>query len=174
MSRIAQTTIALPPRCRHLVLATLATVLLGLTAAGAPARANDLRSPDARDAATAAQAAPPARAGTDLRSPDARDAATGAQAARPTPAATDLRSPDTRDVAEAAGPRTSSDLRSPDARELGRPQRGVSSPPPSPSDGGFQWIYVAVGGLGLTLLMGGATTRHVRRRVKHAPAVIGG
>jgi hypothetical protein len=150
MSRIAQTTIASPTRCRHLVLATLATVLLGLTAAGRPALASDLRSPDARDAATAAHAALPARAGTDLRSPDARD------------------------VASEEGPRVSSDLRSPDARELGRPQRRVSSPPASPSDGGFQWIYVAVGGLGLTLLVGGATTRHIRRRVNHAPAIIGG
>jgi hypothetical protein len=149
MSRIAQTTIASPTRCRHLVLATLATVLLGLTAAGRPALASDLRSPDARDAATAAHAAPPAQA-------------------------SDLRSPDARDVAREEGPRVSSDLRSPDVRELGRPQRRVSSPPVSPSDGGFQWIYVAVGGLGLTLLVGGATTRHIRRRVKHAPAVIGG
>ena len=126
MSRIAQTTIASPTRCRHLVLATLATMLLGLTVAGRPALASDLRSPDARD------------------------------------------------VAREEGPRVSSDLRSPDARELGRPQRRVSSPPASPSDSGFRWIYVAVGGLGLALLVGGATTRHVRRRVKHAPAVVGG
>jgi hypothetical protein len=149
MSRIAQTTIASPTRCRHLVLATLATVLLGLTAAGRPALASDVRSPDARDAATAAHAAPPAQA-------------------------SDLRSPDARDVAREEGPRVSSNLRSPDVPELVRPQRRVSSPPVSPSDGGFQWIYVAVGGLGLTLLVGGATTRHIRRRVKHAPAVIGG
>jgi hypothetical protein len=150
MSRIAQTTIASPTRCRHLALATLATVLLALTAAGRPALASDLRSPDARDAATGAQAALPAHAGTDLRSPDARDAGT------------------------AAGPRVSPDLRSPDTRQLGRPQRRVSSPPASPSDSGFRWIYLAVGGLGLTLLVGGATTRHIRRRDKHAPAVVAG
>jgi hypothetical protein len=150
MSRIAQTTIASPTRCRHLVLATLATVLLGLTAAGHPALASDLRSPDARDAATAPQVALPGQARTDLRSPDARD------------------------VAAAEGPRVSADLRSPDARELGRPQRPVSSPPASPSDGGFRWIYMAVGGLGLALLVAGATTRHIRRRVKHAPAIVGG
>jgi hypothetical protein len=171
MSRIAQTTIASPTRRRHLLLATLATVLLGLTAAGRPALASDLRSPDARDAATAAQAALPAQAGTDLRSPDARDAAT---AALPAQAGPDLRSPDARDVAREEGPRVSSDLRSPDARESGRPQRRVSSPPASLSDGGFRWIYVAVGGLGLALLVSGATTRHIRRRVKHAPAVVGG
>jgi hypothetical protein len=150
MSRIAQTTIASPTRCRHLALATLATVLLALTAAGRPALASDLRSPDARDAATGAQAALPAHGGTDPRSPDARDAGT------------------------AAGPRVSPDLRSPDTRQLGRPQRRVSSPPASPSDSGFRWIYLAVGGLGLTLLVGGATTRHIRRRDKHAPAVVAG
>jgi hypothetical protein len=174
MSRIAQTTIASPTRCRHLALATLATVLLALTGAGRPALASDLRSPDARDAATGAEAALPAHAGTDLRSPDARDAATGARAALPAHAGTDLRSPDARDAGTAAGPRVSPDLRSPDTRQLGRPQRRVSSPPASPSDSGFRWIYLAVGGLGLTLLVGGATTRHIRRRDKHAPAVVAG
>src|SRR5215218_90104 len=53
----------------------------------------DLRSPDARDAAAAATPSP---ATTDLRSPDARDAALGGA---PTPARTDLRSPDARDAA---------------------------------------------------------------------------
>jgi hypothetical protein len=56
----------------------------------------DLRSPDARDAALAAEPAP---ARTDLRSPDARDAAL---AAEPAPTRTDLRSPDARDAARAA------------------------------------------------------------------------
>jgi hypothetical protein len=56
----------------------------------------DLRSPDARDAAPAA-APPPAI--TDLRSPDARDATLGGA---PAPARADLRSPDARDAALAA------------------------------------------------------------------------
>jgi hypothetical protein len=47
---------------------------------GAPAARSDLRSPDARDAAVAA-ATPPAR--TDLRSPDARDAAFTAASGSP-------------------------------------------------------------------------------------------
>ena len=67
----------------------------------------DLRSPDARDAALTA--APPA-ASTDLRSPDARDAAL---AAAPPAASTDLRSPDARDAALAA-------------------ESGTPSTPPSP------------------------------------------
>jgi uncharacterized iron-regulated membrane protein len=72
------------------------TIALGLVlAALAPATAlasNDLRSPDARDAATASTAqsrylwgalepSTPAAATPDLRSPDARDAAAGRSAA---------------------------------------------------------------------------------------------
>ena len=87
--------------------------------------AQDLRSPDARDAAT--QAAETPQVAQDLRSPDARDAAVQAaeprrrwrricarltrrdaaiQAAKPTPqVAQDLRSPDARDAAvQAAKP----------------------------------------------------------------------
>jgi hypothetical protein len=75
--------------------------------AAAAVQSQDLRSPDARDAALAATP-PPAR--TDLRSPDARDAAL---AATPPPARTDLRSPDTRDAALAA-------------------ENGTPSTPPSP------------------------------------------
>jgi hypothetical protein len=67
----------------------------------------DLRSPDTRDAALAAEPTP---ARTDLRSPDTRDAAL---AAEPAPARTDLRSPDTRDAALAA-------------------ESGTPSTPPSP------------------------------------------
>jgi hypothetical protein len=75
--------------------------------AAAVVQSQDLRSPDAHDAALAATP-PPAR--TDLRSPDTRDAAL---AATPPPARTDLRSPDTRDAALAA-------------------ENGTPSTPPSP------------------------------------------
>jgi len=54
--------------------------------------AQDLRSPDARDAAVRASAP------VDLRSPDARDAAASVST---TP--TDLRTPDTRDAAQGRG-----------------------------------------------------------------------
>jgi len=66
----------------------------------------DLRSPDARDAALATAPAP----AQDLRSPDARDAAL---ATAPAPAQADLRSPDARDAALAA-------------------ETGTTSTPPSP------------------------------------------
>jgi hypothetical protein len=60
----------------------------------------DLRSPDARDAALAAQQADQPAAGQDLRSPDARDAALASQqAAQPSAGYSDLRSPDARDAA---------------------------------------------------------------------------
>jgi hypothetical protein len=67
-------------------------------------------------------------ASTDLRSPDARAAALAAEQ----PAATtDLRSPDARDAALAAEqPPASVDLRSPDARDAGQP---ASSGSPSTS-----------------------------------------
>ena len=74
---------------------TLAT-LLGLVVVAQPAGARDLRSPDARDAAT-----PVVAHGADLRSPDAADTA------RPsTPAPVDLRSPDARDASLPAPPPT--------------------------------------------------------------------
>jgi hypothetical protein len=66
---------------RPAVAAAVAACALAVAAPTAMAQAPsvDLRSPDARDAAVAAQqAAKPAAAGpTDLRSPDARDAARG-------------------------------------------------------------------------------------------------
>jgi hypothetical protein len=149
MPRIAEIIIPSPTRRPPRALVTVATVLLGFIVAGHPALASDLRSPDARDAA-GTQATPPAQTETDLRSPDVRD------------------------VAKVAAPRVSSDLRSPDTRDLGRSGTRASSPPTSRSDGGFPWIYLALGAFGLTLLATGATTLRVRRRVKHAPAVIGG
>jgi hypothetical protein len=62
----------------------------------------DLRSPDARDAAASAQqATEPTGGSQDMRSPDARDAAsTAQQATQPSIGYRDLRSPDARDAAE--------------------------------------------------------------------------
>jgi hypothetical protein len=79
----------------HRVLRTVAVAITfaAVSPAGAIA-AQDLRSPDTREAAAAA--APPA----DLRSPDARDVAVRATAPEP---AGDLRSPDVRDVAAGRG-----------------------------------------------------------------------
>jgi hypothetical protein len=55
----------------HIIIVTVASALLGLAIAAHSAPAQDLRSPDARDAAVQSQPASAA----DLRSPDARDAA---------------------------------------------------------------------------------------------------
>ena len=83
---------------------------------------NDLRSPDARDAAVAAEQ--PGRVTyTDLRSPDARDAAVAAEQRAEPVTYSDLRSPDARDAAVAAeqpGRVTYTDLRSPDTRDAAR------------------------------------------------------
>lgn len=69
-------------------------------AASAADEYQDLRSPDARDAAPAAQQQ--AQSAGDLRSPDARDAALAAQQqAESSIAYRDLRSPDARDAATA-------------------------------------------------------------------------
>jgi hypothetical protein len=67
-------------RGRPAVAAAVAACALAVAAPMAMAQAPsvDLRSPDARDAAVAAEeAAKPAAGYTDLRSPDARDAARG-------------------------------------------------------------------------------------------------
>jgi hypothetical protein len=135
--------------------------------------AQDLRSPDARDAAT--QAAETPQVAQDLRSPDARDAAI--QAAKPTPqVAQDLRSPDARDAAIQAAkptPQVAQDLRSPDARDVGRVATPVSQPVVEirevPSDG-FDWGDAGIGAAGIlamvsiaagfTLLVGSRRRRH--------------
>jgi hypothetical protein len=85
-------------RRRRIVKSFIAAlgVAVALGPNAAAQRPQDLRSPDARDAAAAAAATAPSQ---DLRSPDARDAAV--VAATP-PVRIDLRSPDARDAALAA------------------------------------------------------------------------
>ncbi len=108
-----------------------------------------------------------ALASQDLRSPDARDAALQAAQFSPSTTYQDLRSPDARDAGRAAKqnvPTTYQDLRSPDARDAGR----VPSPTPeavsSPSSDGFNWGYLAIGAGALLLLAGvGMWTRHSLR-----------
>jgi hypothetical protein len=99
-------------RGRPAVAAAVAACALTVAAPTAMAQAPsvDLRSPDARDAAVAAeQAAQPAAGYSDLRSPDARDAAVAAQqAAKPAAGPTDLRSPDARDAARGVTTRSQS------------------------------------------------------------------
>ena len=86
-------------RRRRAVALALSACVLTVAAPTAVAQTTnqDLRSPDARDAALAAE---PAAGNEDLRSPDARDAALASQqAARPSAGYRDLRSPDVRDAA---------------------------------------------------------------------------
>jgi hypothetical protein len=135
---------------------------------------DDLRSPDARDAALEAAKTEVAQ---DLRSPDAREAAV--QAAE-TQVAQDLRSPDARDAAVqgAETPQVAQDLRSPDARDAGR----ISPPVQMPvveirevPENGFDWGDAGIGAAGIlamlsiaagfTLLLG---SRRRRRGVQTA------
>jgi hypothetical protein len=111
-----------------------------------------------------------AAASVDLRSPDARDAARAAEQAQ----TVDLRSPDARDAGRAAESK-SVDLRSPDARDAGRaaPQVPASS---GNSSGNLDWRYLAIGGLGSILVVGVAvrSTRRRRRRLVRPPVTVQG
>ena len=84
-------------RRRAVGLALSACVLTVAAPTAVAATWEDLRSPDARDAALAPE---PAAGNEDLRSPDARDAALASQqTAQPSAGYRDLRSPDVRDAA---------------------------------------------------------------------------
>jgi hypothetical protein len=170
MSRIApQTASTRRPRRRLMALAALAGAMLTLALSGqAFAAYQDLRSPDARDAARLSELATPATSYQDLRSPDARDAARlSEQSVRPT-SYRDLRSPDAADAGRQAEQGGYQDLRSPDARDAGRlvPQAPVASS--SPSSDGFDWGYLAIGAAALLLLIGVGTriTRSLRLDAK--------
>ena len=128
---------------------TITTVGAIVVALAAPAGANaqqDLRSPDARDAASGVSSTPVQQ---DLRSPDARDAASGVSSM---PVQQDLRSPDARDAASV------SVRPSVPAAPVERPR--VSD--------GFEWGHAGIGGaamLALVLALGGLTLLVTRRRV---------
>jgi hypothetical protein len=106
----------------------------------------DLRSPDARDAALATATAP---ARTDLRSPDARDAALASQQqARSEVANTDLRSPDARDAALAS---TTGSQPAPAAA----PVAPVATPNPvlAVEDSGSQTLAIVFSSIALVLAL---------------------
>jgi hypothetical protein len=85
-------------RRRAIALALSAGVLAVAAPTAVAATWEDLRSPDARDAAAASQHQ--AQSSGDVRSPDARDAALASQQqAQSEVASRDLRSPDARDAA---------------------------------------------------------------------------
>jgi hypothetical protein len=132
----------------------VAAASAALAMIAAPAAAQDLRSPDARDAAELAQTAP--QVSGDLRTPDARDAAVGdAPRIVVVNHGPDLRSPDASDAARAVVVSNGQDLRSPDGRDAARPS---STPVPSATpDNGTDWgeigmitgaVVLALGGVG--------------------------
>jgi hypothetical protein len=100
-------------RRRAVALAISACMLIVGVPTAAAATWEDLRSPDAKDAAREAgdPPAPPSSIAAsaadqyrDLRSPDARDAALAAQQATQPATSRDLRSPDARDAARGITP----------------------------------------------------------------------
>jgi hypothetical protein len=109
--------------------------------------------------------APGAVATVDLRSPDARDAATASTRDISSSIPIDLRSPDARDAATTSTHNISSsipiDLRSPDARDVARGLTRVRSATPpveiSATDSGwFDWASAGIGVVALALLLAGA------------------
>jgi hypothetical protein len=143
-------------RTNNRVIGTLAAALVvAALVPGASIAYQDLRSPDARDAAQASETTQ----SQDLRSPDARDAALASQ----TRSYQDLRSPDARDAGLAAQAREYHDLRSPDARDIGRVP-STPSPTPAPTDNGTAWDEIGIVAGGVLLLMGLGTFAVVGRR----------
>jgi hypothetical protein len=149
----------------QLIITTAALVAACAVPAAAAAQGQDLRSPDTRDAATAAQQ----QSYQDLRSPDARDAAPVETAQY-----SDLRSPDARDAGRTPDTSVTQDLRSPDARDAGRPPVQVATPVVEIREApgsGFDWGDAGIGAAGmfalfsiaagLTILAGGRRRRRV-------------
>jgi hypothetical protein len=129
---------------RGLVFAMVSSAI----AAPAAAADQDLRMPDTRDAASAAQQSH--RSYTDLRSPDARDA--GRAAATVAPA-----SPGARYA----------DLRSPDARDAARSYASTPTVVAASTADGFDWASALIGaaagaGILLALLAALAGSRRLR------------
>ena len=148
---------------RTQLITTAALVAACAVPTTAAAQGQDLRSPDTRDAATAAEQ----QSYQDLRSPDARDATSVSES----PQYSDLRSPDARDAASPQEPRQYSDLRSPDARDAGRPPAQIPTQiveiREAPGSG-FDWGDAGIGAAGMFALFsiaaGVALTVSSRRR----------
>jgi hypothetical protein len=143
---------------------TTALVASALVAPAAIAQPIDTGPQDIH--ASLAQAAAAEHPKQDLRSPDARDAALAQEhyySAYPTPEpagpAQDLRSPDTRDAAEGRGT-----FNAPDVAVVKVPQT-------APSSSGFEWDDAGIGAgivFGLMLLTAGGTVAVVRQRRRTA------
>jgi hypothetical protein len=129
---------------RHII-----TTAFVFAAVAAPASAQDLVSPDARDSANLSQS----YSSQDLRSPDARDSVNSSVSTGPQ----DLRSPDARESASfSTSPLPQQDLRSADARDANRPF-GSSQPvqisaPVIDEPSGFDWGDAGIGAAGMLAL----------------------
>jgi hypothetical protein len=156
-----------------------ATVCLEPAAQGGHEKEADMRRTQLiTTAAFVAACAVPATAaaqGQDLRSPDTRDAAAAAQAQ----SYQDLRSPDARDAATASTQTAYQDLRSPDARDVGREPVTVQIPEPvvqihEVPGSGFDWGDAGIGAAGLLALLsitGGVTLMALGRRRRRGAEV---
>ena len=127
----------------------------------------DLRSPDARDAA--AQAAK-VEVAQDLRSPDARDAAAAAVTEPDQYVYSSDPDSSTARTEAPGGSQVAQDLRSPDARDAGRTPVEVPTPVVEirevPSSG-FDWGDAGIGAAGILALLsiaGGLTLMATARR----------
>ena len=113
----------------------------------------------------------------DLRSPDAKDAARGSAAS----SYQDLRSPDAKEAASAAAVvEPSQDLRSPDARDAGRDRPPVEIPTPTVEirqvpTSGFDWGDAGIGAAGMLALFSiaaGSALLLTTRRRRRSPQML--
>jgi hypothetical protein len=177
-------------RRTQLTITTAALVAACAVPATAAAQNQDLRSPDTRDAAAAAEL----QGYQDLRSPDTREAARASEtpqysdlrspdardAGRPgtNPGYTDLRSPDARDAGRTPVTAVAQDLRSPDARDAGRTPVEVPTPVVEIHEvpgSGFDWGDAGIGAAGMLALFSIAAGMALmvgarRRRAFHVSA----
>jgi hypothetical protein len=140
-----------------------------LTTPAVAARAQDLRSPDARDAAHGRYLTATTTGAQDLRSPDARDAAHRRYLTATTTGAQDLRSPDARDAAHGRY-LTATTTRAQDGARDVTTDASTASVRPATTSAGFDWPSAAIGAVifGGFLLAGYAASillRHVRARL---------
>jgi hypothetical protein len=129
---------------RHII-----TTAFVFAAVAAPASAQDLVSPDARDSANLSKP----YESQDLRSPDARDSVNSNVSSGPQ----DLRSPDARESASfSTSPLPAQDLRSADARDSSRfvssDQPVRVSLPVIDDASGFDWGDAGIGAAGMLAL----------------------
>ena len=163
-------------RRNTLTIVTVLGLATGPSALFTASAVGDPVSPDAHDAAVAAQT----RQNVDLRSPDARDSGRVVVASPQSSPTVDLRSPDARDAARFVSQPQSYvrvDGRSPDTRDFADGVRFVTLPPAevvnAPSSDGFEWGDAGIGAGGAALIallaLGAGIGISHHRRHTHSP-----